>query len=102
MVKVQKKYRIKRFIITFVLKLCINGQYLYLSELRLKAELEAFKELFDSSLSSSNTLLDSVVSHIRQRNGKMMRPILVLLVARLYGARMSFHSSCGGFSGTSS
>lgn len=29
MVKVQKKYRIKRFIITFVLKLCMNGQHLY-------------------------------------------------------------------------
>ena len=52
----------------------------------IEAELEAFKKLFDSSLSSSNALLDSVVSHIRQRNGKMMRPILVLLVARLYGA----------------
>ena len=52
----------------------------------IEAELEAFKNLFDSSLSSSNALLDSVVSHIRQRNGKMMRPILVLLVARLYGA----------------
>ena len=50
----------------------------------IEAELEAFKKLFDSSLSSSNALLDSVVSHIRQRNGKMMRPILVLLVARLY------------------
>ena len=52
----------------------------------IEAELGDFKELFDSSLSSSNALLDSVVSHIRQRNGKMMRPILVLLVARLYGA----------------
>ena len=52
----------------------------------IEAELRDFKELFDSSLSSSNALLDSVVSHIRQRNGKMMRPILVLLVARLYGA----------------
>ena len=52
----------------------------------IEAELEAFKKLFDSSLSSSNALLDSVVSHIRQRNGKMMRPILVLLVARLYDA----------------
>ena len=47
----------------------------------IEAELGDFKELFDSSLSSSNALLDSVVSHIRQRNGKMMRPILVLLVA---------------------
>lgn len=52
----------------------------------IEAELAAFKELFDSSLSSSNTLLDSVVSHIRRRSGKMMRPILVLLTARLYGA----------------
>lgn len=50
------------------------------------AELEDFKNLIDSSLSSSNALLDSVIVHIRQSNGKMMRPILVLLVARLYGA----------------
>ena len=49
-------------------------------------ELEDFKRLFDSSLSSSNLLLNNVIAHIRQRNGKMMRPILVLLVARLYGA----------------
>ncbi|WP_303011843.1 polyprenyl synthetase family protein [uncultured Bacteroides sp.] len=52
----------------------------------IETELEAFKKLYDSSLSSSNSLLDSVVTHIRQRSGKMMRPILVLLVARLYGA----------------
>ncbi|EJX00750.1 trans-hexaprenyltranstransferase [gut metagenome] len=49
-------------------------------------ELADFRQLFDSSLSSSNTLLNKVVSHIRQRQGKMMRPMLVMLVARLYGA----------------
>lgn len=48
-------------------------------------ELEDFKNLFDTSLSSSNLLLNNAIAHIRQRNGKMMRPILVLLVARLYG-----------------
>lgn len=48
-------------------------------------ELEDFKRLFDSSLSSSNNLLNGVIGHIRQRHGKMMRPILVLLVARLFG-----------------
>ena len=48
-------------------------------------ELWDFKNLFDSSLSSSNLLLNNAITHIRQRNGKMMRPILVLLVARLYG-----------------
>ena len=52
----------------------------------IEAELANFKNLFDSSLASSNTLLDNVVSHIRQRSGKMMRPIVVLFVARLYGA----------------
>ena len=52
----------------------------------IEAELEDFKDLFDSPLSDSNALLDSVITHIRKRNGKMMRPILVLLVARLYDA----------------
>lgn len=51
----------------------------------ISAELEDFKELFDSSLSNSSILLDKVIAHIRQKNGKMMRPILVLLAAKLYG-----------------
>lgn len=49
------------------------------------AELEDFKKLFDSSLTSSNFLLNEVISHIRQKNGKMMRPMLLLLIAKLYG-----------------
>lgn len=44
-----------------------------------------FQKLFDNSLTSSNFLLNEVISHIRQKNGKMMRPILLLLVAKLYG-----------------
>lgn len=52
----------------------------------ISAELDDFKNLFDSSLSSSNLLLNHVIAHIRQKNGKMMRPILVLLAAKLYGA----------------
>lgn len=51
----------------------------------ISVELEDFKKLFDSTLSSSNLLLNSVIAHIRQKNGKMMRPILVLLAAKLYG-----------------
>ena len=49
------------------------------------AELDDFKKLFDSSLTSSNFLLNEVISHIRQKNGKMMRPMLLLLMAKLYG-----------------
>lgn len=51
----------------------------------ISVELEDFKKLFDSSLFSSNLLLNSVIAHIRQKNGKMMRPMLVLLAAKLYG-----------------
>lgn len=48
-------------------------------------ELATFKQLFDSSLSSANPLLEEVLTHIRQRDGKMMRPILVLLIAKNFG-----------------
>lgn len=48
-------------------------------------ELEAFRELFVSSLKSDNPLLDNVLSYIKKRSGKMMRPILVMLIAKTYG-----------------
>lgn len=51
----------------------------------IETELEQFKNLFDSSLSSSNLLLNDAITHLRQRDGKMMRPILTLLVAGLMG-----------------
>lgn len=59
----------------------------YLSKIKspIVSELEAFNRLFESTLSSSNPLLDCVVAHILQRQGKMMRPVLVLLAAKLYG-----------------
>lgn len=47
--------------------------------------MEDFKHLFGESLSSSNLLLQQVIMHIRQKNGKMMRPMLVLLAAKLLG-----------------
>lgn len=49
------------------------------------AELDDFKKLFDASLTSSNFLLNEAISHIRKKNGKMMRPMLLLLIAKLYG-----------------
>lgn len=59
------------------------------------AELEDFRQLFERSLSSSNPLLNRVIEHIRQRSGKMMRPILVLLTAKLHGGAglEAFHSA---------
>lgn len=49
------------------------------------AELEQFKALFDKSLVGSDFLLNEVLNHIKQRGGKRMRPILLLLSAKLMG-----------------
>ena len=54
-------------------------------KLPINSEFEVFKQKFDSSLQSSNPLLNEVMSHIKQRRGKMMRPILSLLFAKLFG-----------------
>ncbi len=51
------------------------------------ADLKEFREVFDASLTTSNPLLDRVLEHIRQRRGKMMRPVLVFLTARLLGEK---------------
>ena len=51
----------------------------------ISAEFEVFKQKFDASLQSSNPLLDEVIRFIKQRNGKMMRPLLAMLMAKLCG-----------------
>lgn len=52
----------------------------------IEEELKAYKRIFDASLQQSHNLLGTVLSHIGQRQGKMMRPILMLLVAKNYGS----------------
>ena len=51
----------------------------------IEQELVAFKRIFDESIDSSNPLLNQAIHHIKQSSGKMMRPILVLLLAKLHG-----------------
>ena len=48
-------------------------------------DLTVLREQFVDCLSHSDGLLDSALSHVRSRSGKMMRPILVLLVAKAFG-----------------
>lgn len=48
-------------------------------------EMNKFNDLFRESLSHSDGLLNQALTHILQRGGKMMRPILVMLVAKNYG-----------------
>lgn len=59
----------------------------YLSIIRrpIEDELSDFIELFNRSLYHDNGLLQQALDHIRQRAGKRMRPILILLMARNYG-----------------
>lgn len=57
-----------------------------LQEIRLPiaAEMEKYKEIFDSFLVHSNPLLQEILTRIGARKGKMMRPILTLLSAKLF------------------
>lgn len=50
-----------------------------------EAELQQYKALFDQALNHEDDFLGQALAHIRQRKGKMMRPLLVLLVARERG-----------------
>ena len=51
----------------------------------IERELQEFVELFNESLTHGDGLLSDILSHIRQRGGKRMRPILMLLIAKNYG-----------------
>lgn len=48
-------------------------------------ELADYQQLFDKALSHTDSFLDHALSYIRGRKGKMMRPILVLLIAKERG-----------------
>jgi octaprenyl-diphosphate synthase len=60
----------------------------YLSTIKqpINSELNDFIELFDRSLSHTDGLLSQVLDHIRQRPGKRMRSMLILLMAKNFGA----------------
>lgn len=47
------------------------------------ADMSRYKEVFDSYLIHSNPLLSDVLGFISRRKGKMVRPMLTLLVAKL-------------------
>ena len=59
--------------------------YLSLIKKPIEQDLNDFVELFNTSLTHSDGLLGSALSHIRQRGGKRMRPMLILLMAQNFG-----------------
>ena len=51
----------------------------------IEKEMTTFRQVFDESLETTNPLLREVLFYIRRRNGKMMRPMLTMLVAKSFG-----------------
>lgn len=71
--------------------------YLSIIKQPISKELNDFIALFDSALTHDDGMLGSVLSHIRQRGGKRMRPILMFLMARSYGdvSKVTQHAAVG-------
>lgn len=71
----------------------------YLKVIRqpIESDLNDFVTLFQQALTHTDPLLSQVLHHISQRGGKRMRPILMLLMARNYGAisKVTLHSAVG-------
>ena len=59
--------------------------YLSLIKHPIEEDLNDFIALFNESLTHSDGLLGTVLAHIRQRGGKRMRPMLILLIAKNFG-----------------
>ena len=58
-----------------------------LAEIRrpIEAELKEYRAIFEQTLKHDNPLLRMALEHLLKRQGKMMRPILVLLAAKFVG-----------------
>ena len=61
----------------------------------IEAELLTLRKLIQESLTSNNPILGDALTHIRKRSGKMMRPILTLLMAKCFGqvTESTFHAA---------
>ena len=63
----------------------MNMDYLSVIKKPITDELNHFIELFNTSLEHQDGLLSQVLMFIKQRSGKRMRPMLMLLVAKAFG-----------------
>ena len=61
----------------------------------ISADLADFISLFNQSLTHTDGLLSQALDHIRQRGGKRMRPILILLIAKNFGKISSVTQHAG-------
>ena len=63
----------------------------------ISTEIADFIEIFNQSLTHEDGMLGQVLEHIRQRTGKRMRPILILLIAKCFGkiSSVTQHAAVG-------
>ncbi|MBP3788234.1 MAG: polyprenyl synthetase family protein [Prevotella sp.] len=71
--------------------------YLNLIKHPIEHDLLNFIELFNEALTHDDGLLSRALTHIRQRGGKRMRPMLILLTAKNYGqvSAVTQHAAVG-------
>ncbi|MBQ8065373.1 MAG: polyprenyl synthetase family protein [Prevotella sp.] len=71
--------------------------YISIIQQPIAADLAEFIDLFNHSLTHHDGMLESALCHIRQRGGKRMRPMLMLLMARHYGgiSQVTQHAAVG-------
>lgn len=71
--------------------------YLKLIKQPIEHDLLDFIDLFNQALTHDDGLLSQALTHIRQRGGKRMRPMLILLMAKNYGQVLSVtqHAAVG-------
>ncbi len=71
--------------------------YLKLIKQPIEHDLLDFIDLFNQSLTHDDGLLSQALAHIRQRGGKRMRPMLILLMAKNYGlvSSVTQHAAVG-------
>lgn len=60
-------------------------------------ELTLFDKYFADSLAHTDGLLNAALTHVRQRTGKRMRPVLMLLIAKAFGTpcEATIHAAVG-------
>ncbi|BCS85235.1 MULTISPECIES: polyprenyl synthetase family protein [Prevotella] len=71
--------------------------YLSLIKQPIVEELNDFIQFFNKSLDHDNGLLSQALNHIKQRAGKRMRPMLILLIAKNFGkvSDTTLHAAVG-------
>ena len=71
--------------------------YISIIKQPIKSDLSDFIALFEQAMTHQDGMLGAALSHIRQRGGKRMRPMLMLLMAKNYGevSKVTQHSAVG-------